>query len=645
MTKTWRLWATLAVFAGLGVLLRLFMYGSLGNPFYDGNYFQLGLIPWSDGGGWSGGALEILHGRQLTEYPAFRPLTPGFLAVLFTLTGINYYWTAVLQLTLLMLALLAAAWILRDVRPKLAVIFFMASLLLWQNDLFSAFVTELPGTLVLLPGFALLLRGALRDSKRDYALGLFLFGLNQAIRPWNVGTLLLLPLLAFHGEGWTRRGAKLFLIYSACAGLGFAFHQAGALLLNDQRAAEGSYDKSLYGRVFGCDWSAYYRDPVIRVARENPSLSSAEFRQVVFRRLATHVQEHPEDLGRSLSRSVQGYFSLSSQAFVFVPLGFFLLCLTAWPWRELRERLRAAKRYGVPLLVVAGAAMFMGRVWQYLSCAACGLACVWLWRYGRRTRLTLLLGLFWAGILLSLPLVGNDGGSRPMLANDLLLFWLAGLGFSWLAAGFPRAVIAEETTVAADWEWRRDGHPVWLAAGLSAIVLLVWPVVIRATAVDPDPPVAVSKAAAQTILQLPVAPLDTDDLSRIWNRLDGPSFMAYDQQPAFWVIRLNLRDLVELKAGDGLSPDSPRLGYYWPLGVQDYQRTVWVRELRMAVFPGVTKAELAPLDERQVIVFGRLSARLRKSPWETGFCLNVSRLAWRQDNGQWIVARLKKDGW
>ena len=635
----------LAVFAGLCVSLRLFMYGSLGNPFYDGNYFHLGLIPWSDGGGWSGGALELLHGHRLTEYPAFRPLTPGFLAVLFTLTGINYYWTAVLQLALLTLALLAAAWILRDVRPRLAVLFFMASLLLWQGDLFSAFVTELPSTLVLLPGFALLLRGSLQDSKRDYALGLFLFGLSQAIRPWNVGTLLLLPLLAFHGPGWTRRGARLFLIYTACAGLGFAFHQAGSLLLNDQGAAEGSYDKSVYGRVFGCDWAEYYRDPVIRVAREDTSLSPVEFRQVVYRYLATHVKEHPEDLGRSLIRSVNGYFSLSSRAFVFVPLGFFLLCLAAWPWRELWERLHAAKRYGVPLLVVAGAAMFMGRVWQYVSCAACGLACVWLWRYGRRTRLTLFIGLFWAGIFLSLPLVGNDGGSRPMLANDLLLFWLAGLGFSWLAARFPQGRVEDHAPAATGWEWRRDGHPVWFAASVSAIVLLVWPAVIRATAVDPDPPVTVSKAAAQTILQLPVSPLDADDLSRIWNRLDKPSFMTYDKQPAFWVMRLNLRDLLELKAGDGLPPDSPRLGYYWPLVAQAYERTVWVRELRLAVLPGVSKAELAGLEDRQVIVFGRLSVRPRKSPWETGFCLYVSRLAWRQDNGQWTLARLRKDGW
>ncbi len=645
MNKSWRLWATLAVFAGLSLLFRLFIYGSLGNPFYDGNYFHLGLIPWSDGGGWSGGAEQLLHGYRLTDYPAFRPLTPGFLAVLFTLTGINYYWTAVLQLALLTLALLAAAWILRDVRPRLAVIFFMASLLLWQSDLFSAFVTELPGTLVLLPGFALLLRGSLQGSKRDYALGLFLFGLNQAIRPWNVGTLLLLPLLAFHGEGWTRRGARLFLIYGACAGLGFAFHQAGVLVLNDHGAAEGSYDKSLYGRVFNCDWAEYYRDPVIGAAREDQSLNPAEFRRVVYRHLAAHLKEHPDDLGRSMIRSVRGYFPLSSHAFVFAPLGFFLLCLTIWPWRELRERLHAAKRYGVPLLVVAGAAMFMGRVWQYVSCAACGLACVWLWRYGRRTRMAVFISLFWAGIFLSLPLVGNDGGSRPMLANDLLLFWLAGLGFSWLAAGFPREVISEEVPVAAGWEWRRDGHPVLFAAGVSAIVLLIWPAVIRGTAVDPDPPVVVSKAEAQMILQLPVVPLDTDDLSRIWNRFDGPSFMAYDKQPAFWVTRLNLRDLVELKAGEGLSRDSQRLGYYWPLTTQDYQRTVWVRELRMAVFPGVAKAELASLEDRQVIVFGRLSVRPRKSPWETGFCLYVSRVAWRQDNGQWTLARLKKDGW
>lgn len=142
-----------------------------------------------------------------------------------------------------------------------------------------------------------------------------------------------------------------------------------------------------------------------------------------------------------------------------------------------------------------------------------------------------------------------------------------------------------------------------------------------------------------------MVPLDADDLSRIWNRFDGPSFMLYDKQPAFWVMRLNLRDLLELKAGEGLPSDSPRRDYYWPLARQDYERTVCVRELRMAVFPGVSKAELASLEDRQVLVFGRLSTRPRKQPWETGFCLHVSRLAWRQDNGRWTVARLRKDGW
>lgn len=47
MKKPWRRWATLAVFAGLSLLFRLFMYGSLGNPFYDGNCFQICFPPLS----------------------------------------------------------------------------------------------------------------------------------------------------------------------------------------------------------------------------------------------------------------------------------------------------------------------------------------------------------------------------------------------------------------------------------------------------------------------------------------------------------------------------------------------------------------------------------------------------------------------
>jgi|GEM_PF-6148935 len=637
--KNGRLWGIVIAFLVMTVAIRLLMYGSWQNPFYNRNAFQLGLIPWSDGGGWSGGAFELMRGHRLTDYTAFRPLEPAFLSVIFTLTGGSYFWLAGVQLVLLTLALTAAVWILRDVRPRLVWIFFAANLVFWQGDVFSAGVTEVPGSLVLLPAMAWLLRGTLRNSRRDSALGLFGFGLSQAIRPWNMAALPLLPLLAVAREGWTRRGAKLACLYACCLGLGYAFHPVSCLLFNDRNAAESSYDKSLYGRVFNVNWTDYYFDPVIRQARENSSLTPPEFRRVFYAHLWNHGREHPEDLLYAAGNSVKEYFCHWPDEFQLMLPVFVVLALLAWPWRRWREVGRRNGYLGPAILIAAVAAgMTINGLFNWYWCAAAVVGLIWLARGGRKSQLAWLTGLLLLGTLLSLPIVGSDGGVRVMLSNDLLLFWLAGIGLAWAVVGFRRDfAVTAPTPVREPERWTG----VWLFMAFCGLVLLAAPTAIRAAGTDRHPMVKVEASAVQQMMKISVLPLSKPDLDHIWNEIHGPSFERYRDRPAFWVDRLNGRDMVQLTAGAGLKRYDP---IFWPLEARPYPRTVLLRNFGIAVFPGVTREKLAALEERPVVLFGRLDGRARPWPWATGFCLTVSRIGVPQPDGHWLVLKLYPDG-
>jgi len=638
--KNWRAVLITLLVAISSVAIKWYAYGRLDNPTYDMNSFHFGLIPWSDGGGWSGGAAEIMRGNLLTGYPAFRPLTPAYLALLFTLNGFSYYWTAVMQLFMLAIAIGITAWIMRDMKPRLAVIVFLASLLFWQTDQFSACVTEIPGSLVLLPGFALLLRGCQNNSRPDYGMGLFWFGLSQAIRPWNVAVLPLLPLLAFRTEGWNRRGAKLFMIYLLCTGLGFAFHQASCWLLNAPDAALGSYDKTVYGRVFGKNWYDYYFDPVIRSAMNDQSLSPAEFRKTIYVHIFKHLKEHPEDFLGSLWPTFKTYLVICNGNFSITPPALILLCLIAWPWRRLRESFMAAPYYNAALLILTATVLFNGLGWHWYCSLAVLLALLMLLRFAWRSRMTAMALLFIAGTLLSLPVVGNDGGGRVMISNDLMLFWLTGLGIAWAANRF--AVPSAEPSSGTDWS-RRHWYGLTASVTGAAVILLLLPWMIRINSHDRYPSFQATKADAQKIFKVSETPLDAHELDYIWSAWPQPSFELHRSQPAFWITRINTRDMIDFNAGEGVK-SSIAPAQFWPLAVRAYKRTVLLRFIQPAVFPGISRNDLAQLEDRPVILFGRLAVKERYYPWATGFFLLVSRIAWRQDDGQWRTVKLINDG-
>ena len=63
-----------------------------------------------------------------------------------------------------------------------------------------------------------------------------------------------------------------------------------------------------------------------------------------------------------------------------------------------------------------------------------------------------------------------------------------------------------------------------------------------------------------------------------------------------------------------------------------------VREYRYTMFPGVSKEELAFLDERDILVVGKIHARPRRSRYATGFVLIVSHVGFADDSGNLIWA-------
>ena len=632
----------IAVLILVGALFRLYCNSGTLHQYYTDNVFRVGLIPWSDARGWVDGALSIMSGEPLDGYPAYRPLTPLFLAGVFSLTGVDYLRGMFAQGALLLLALAAAAWILRKVRPRLAVWIFLALSCIWRPQLETSFITEIPGILVLLPGFALLWRGTVNASRRDTMAGIFLFGLNQAIRPWNIFSLALLPLLAFHGrESWRRR-CGLFLAYTACAAAGFGFHPLAATLFNTPGAVGGNEDKALYGRVSGGSWMLYYYDQEITKARNDKKIDARELRRITYRRCWEIFREQPRLFLISIRDSYWNFFKK-------LPLEFgsglltgacFLLSLLLIKAAETGSGWKGIRTWGwrrqLPVFI-SFSLLVAAYSWTMVLLALTGIFLLWR---ERRSRLAWFTALYLAGMLLSIPLVGDDGATRIKIAGDIVLFLLAsgGLAFWWDANRH-------------DWRFSsrddderpfsfRDIYPAAAYAVGAFLLLIAIPGAIKASAL----PASERHWDAVSALRQQLPPgqqlLTPEDLDRIWNEFPQPSFEKYNGAWTACMTDLRLRDIIHAPGGDGLRKTS-NIMQFWPLAPLPEPRSIIVRESRMAILCGISLEQLRHLEGKRVILLGRLITNPRGYLFATGYVLDVARIGIRTDNGAiaWISVK------
>ena len=194
--------------AGMAATLALFAL-ALAGVWASGHTQSIlisGLIPVSDATGYYIDANRILYGTHVSNFSAMRPLFPGFLAFLLSLTGRNLM-SAVGILTALagLAAYIASREIQKTHGTEPAIIFLMSMFLYFRHHSGTTLSESLAVTVSLL-GIALIWLGKNRSSGwiTLFGIGVMAFALN--IRP---GAMFVLPALLLWG-GWYFRGDKRF---------------------------------------------------------------------------------------------------------------------------------------------------------------------------------------------------------------------------------------------------------------------------------------------------------------------------------------------------------------------------------------------------------------------------------------------------
>ncbi len=547
----------------------------------------------------------------------------------------------IIQGGLLAVSLGVTAFLLKNIRNRGAVWLFLALLCVWRPEVQTTFVSEVPGMIVLMPAFALLLRGVIEDKFKDRLSGVFLFGLFQALRPWNIFSLALMPFIAFRRECSFKASLREWAILCAAGIIGFGFHQASAQLFNHPDAVSSNHPKALYGRVSGGQtWEAYFSDPVIKKARENRSLKPKELRRIVYGRIWEKFKEHPTGVIKSAWVSFRDYIIYFPNAFGFKPwkflwiAGFMLIfMLIEFRGRVLQWWAKLVQDKYMFSLTLAGAAAGLF-FFNYFMTAMFLVGTYYLIR-GYKSRLSWFCLLYFAGIILSLPLVGDDGHDRIKIGSDILLFFIAVIGIVRIYGEW-----FEERTEDRVWKFA-DFKPALSALVGSVLVLFIVPGILKAMAPITKPVVFPDKAQLQKIFPTRKPLLNLYDLKRIWNRYPKPSFELYNSRIAYLITRYYQRDAIFEVAGKGMT-HATDIYQYWPFGALDVDRTILTLHGRQAILPGIRPEQLKQFEGREIILLGELITRSRHHLYATAYVLYVTRLGWIDDNGRLMIMALEK---
>jgi hypothetical protein len=381
------------VLAGMLAVTSLVLFGMWAGGVSDGQVIA-GLLPYSDGNGYYADALRILHGERLSAFSSRRPLFAAWLAVLLGLTLGN------LPATLAILSLLTTAAICLAAReaerchgaPAAALL--LACLFLFSRRYTGTMLTEHHGLLFGCLAFVLLWRGSRLGRPLLVVAGTFLLSLGLLAR---AGAFLVLPLIAvwaareFRGE---RRLALGVLAACSAAVLG-ALGLNGLLLvrLGVPEAAFGNFAWTLYGLVFGGDWTlALAHHP------ELASLPPVQQTQAVYALAADRIRQEPTALVSGCLRAWSAFF-LSRTGSVFSLVQHFS------PEGEVfRASLESQGRTALAqvMSVLIGLNVLARRAWLVGLNLLAVAGLVRLWR-SRRSPCQQLICALWLGMLASVP--------------------------------------------------------------------------------------------------------------------------------------------------------------------------------------------------------------------------------------------------
>ena len=621
--------------------------GTLGMDHTE-NVYRVGVVPWSDAKAWTEGAIQVLNGEPISGVATARPLYSLFLTVLFFLLGSSYMGAIYAQMIISALVLSAAYYLLKPIPDRFGVLIFMSFLAVWRPEVSTVFMTENLGIYILILSFAMFWRGFYMGCEKSTLAGTFLLGLSQAVRPWCVMSLITVPFICFVSKKPIIEKFKSFVLHVLLISIGFGFHTMATGLFNNPGESYANNPQTLYGQVVGGGgWTAVYKDPIIEKAlKENRTAN--EVNKIIYQRIKELLRENPGNFLKAIISSYKYYFMKIPDEFgsakrnpIYLIL-FFLLLVVLDKSSDPTRYFNSLKNRPLALsvLILALILFYFKYIWFWTILSLVGVIHL---VFSQKERFNVFLLLYIVGIMLSLPLVGKDGGLRVKIGSDIMLYLVAALGLYRVLK--DARFISQYSSTATDIPIYkiRMYHFMGIVLGTMTLLLAI-PYIINISHRHQAENTMLENLDAQDIvtrLNLDKAPLDPDKLNAHWHAWPEASFEDYGGRLAFYPIRYTYQDTVFFDINDGISRMNPiSAARHWPLFPMDMKRTVMILETWYTLFPNISPESLNRFENKRIYVIGNLLVMPRPFRHATPFVLIVSHIASTDDSGKLLVMKL-----
>jgi hypothetical protein len=256
----------------------------------SGGFVIGGILPFSDAAGYFEDAARLVHGLPFSEFASRRPLYPAALATVLGLTNGHLKWTLEIFAFVVSAAAVAAAIEIAESDGWVAGGAFFSGILLFTRQIIPVTGTETLGLAFGCLAFGWLWRAANSDDQRYAYVGLFLLTVALNAR---AGAFFALPAILLWGMSFNREQTTLRFALNGSVAIIAGFALNGFLLyaFGVPSAAFSNFALTLYGLVFGGDWTLALRDHP-----ELAQLSSGNQAAALYHLVLVRIAEHPASL-------------------------------------------------------------------------------------------------------------------------------------------------------------------------------------------------------------------------------------------------------------------------------------------------------------------------------------------------------------
>lgn len=617
-------------------MIRLYMViPILGDDHVD-HIFRVGVIPLSDARGWVNGAFQIHQGQDLTSVAAYRPMYSLFLSILFMLPGASdSYRVAIFYQILLFSIVVTWAWrLLEQYQPRWMIWVFFSFLVLWRTDTCTLMMSENLGMYCLILSMAFLLNGIYFASPSQVGNGLFWFGLSQAVRPWNMISLLTVPLgfKVLHPSSYKRRYLAYYFTFAL---FGLGIHSLAVWIFNDPNWGS-NYSFTLYGQVVGGEkgWEAVFDNPVIFY--NMGKIPFPELASITYQEAWNYFLKHPFDIFKGIHKGYVSYFEEIPHMFGNHPFNiiYFVISLIIFASIDgLSFFISSIRKDKIKMIWLCGGVVLLWFRYDYGWTIMLMIA-LYIVIKNRKEPLIVFIILYLLGIFLSIPFVGRDGGTRVRIGSDIVLFLIISYGIGKVMSQQKAEPLYQENEIHFRNEMIRKSILVF---GTLCFFIGI-PYGVKASAylrIEPNLEGINSDFIAKT-LRLPEIPTPPQELEQRWDANINPLFDEINNRLGYDRIIYLQRDSVFFEKNHGITYPE-KMSKLWPLSPLKIDRTISIfhnRFERFSIFPDTLPQDLRIFNKKEIIVVGTIGTRPRESMDDTAYVIVVSHIGYLNEHGQ-----------